>query len=497
MQSRRIVCGVAGCLLFLFAASAANALPAFARKYRTSCQTCHVAFPKLNTFGQAFRLLGYRMPGETEAQVKEPEVPLGASAYKRLWPKAVWPGAVPSQVPLSVTAEFQVQTSSALEDGEVEKVDGDFIFPSAVGLVVAGTAGDNISYFGEIGFSQSVEDGVIESETEVEHIDMRFIRPIKDSMAFNVKIGAFQPELVSTFDHARRLTVANYDSMFGVSPIALGGADSVGGGGHGGGAGVALPAIATGFEFYGVVNGRILWTAGIVNGIGPGEETFDGNGSKDLYGRVAYKWGGLNFDGSNIDSYAGSSKNWRERSFTVGLFAYAGDGSDIFVPFGMDEHDEGALPPDEQADAVPGDENEDHESLESGFIEDEDFTRFGFDFNLYYDDLNLFGAYYEADDTLNVFSDLDGVPGDRVAELSGESSFTSYFLEADFVFGYPWLHGSARYEGVEFDTAPDWERATLSLTGLVRANVKTTLEYTWDLNESKNYFYWLSFGIAF
>ena len=37
-------------------------IPAFARKYRTGCTTCHTAAPKLNVLGEAFRLNGYRFP---------------------------------------------------------------------------------------------------------------------------------------------------------------------------------------------------------------------------------------------------------------------------------------------------------------------------------------------------------------------------------------------------------------------------------------------------
>jgi hypothetical protein len=61
----------------------ASAIPAFARKYGTSCQTCHTIFPKLNPFGVAFRLRGYRMPNETEDMVKEKPVSLGAPARCR------------------------------------------------------------------------------------------------------------------------------------------------------------------------------------------------------------------------------------------------------------------------------------------------------------------------------------------------------------------------------------------------------------------------------
>src|SRR6266545_7647041 len=83
-----------------------QAIPAFARKYQTSCQTCHIVFPKLNAFGEAFRLRGYRMPGETEEMVKEKPVSLGAPAYKRLWPEAVWPSDLPATVPLAVNLQL-------------------------------------------------------------------------------------------------------------------------------------------------------------------------------------------------------------------------------------------------------------------------------------------------------------------------------------------------------------------------------------------------------
>src|SRR5512138_2344278 len=97
-------------------APAAHAVPAFARKYQTSCQTCHIVFPKLNAFGEAFRLRGYRMPGETEEMVKQKPVSLGAPAYKRLWPQAIWPGQLPGNVPLAVNIKFADANSSTVNE---------------------------------------------------------------------------------------------------------------------------------------------------------------------------------------------------------------------------------------------------------------------------------------------------------------------------------------------------------------------------------------------
>ena len=85
MGKRSLVSGALIAALFtVLVGTDAWAIPAFARKYQTSCQTCHIAYPKLNPFGNAFRLRGYRMPGETEDLVKEVPVPLGVDAYKRV-----------------------------------------------------------------------------------------------------------------------------------------------------------------------------------------------------------------------------------------------------------------------------------------------------------------------------------------------------------------------------------------------------------------------------
>ena len=35
----------------------------FSRKYGTSCNTCHIAIPKLNKFGLAYKMNGYFWPG--------------------------------------------------------------------------------------------------------------------------------------------------------------------------------------------------------------------------------------------------------------------------------------------------------------------------------------------------------------------------------------------------------------------------------------------------
>jgi len=40
----------------------AQAMPVFAQRYRLQCTACHSVLPELNTFGNAFRDAGYRLP---------------------------------------------------------------------------------------------------------------------------------------------------------------------------------------------------------------------------------------------------------------------------------------------------------------------------------------------------------------------------------------------------------------------------------------------------
>src|SRR5512141_3165979 len=119
----------ASLLLAFLQVPTASAIPAFARKYQTSCQTCHIGFPKLNAFGEAFRLNGYRMPQETEEQIKLKPVSLGADAYKKMWPRAIYPSDLPGQVPLAFNVKMASVYSSSLDESGRHLTQNDFQFP--------------------------------------------------------------------------------------------------------------------------------------------------------------------------------------------------------------------------------------------------------------------------------------------------------------------------------------------------------------------------------
>jgi len=462
--------GLAGALLL--GVPDAQAIPAYARKYQTSCQTCHTAYPKLNPFGQAFRLLGYRMPGETEEMVKEPPVKLGAPGYKRLWPDAVWPSDIPGTVPLSLSTDFTSVTSRTTgeEDGEKETVKNDFQFPEEVALLSGGTLGESLSFFGELVFHEEVEDGVAESGLEIEHAQLNFNGPFGWGTAFNLRLGRLMPEIAQWFGHGASLIKGDAPAVIAMyQPIGAEGGSEVGGEHHGGG--IALPHGVDGIEVYGVVKHRFLYSAGIANGIGPGQSSFDGNNSKDFFGRIAYKLGGLALDG---EGFVPSDKNWAEKSFELGAFAYRGNGRDIFFPA---HHMES------------GDTADEH------VLEDQTFYRVGVDANIYVQDLNVVAGYVHGRDTLALYEVMDET---RALHESGPFTYDAWFVEGDYVI-WPWLHGAIRYEWLRpaNEEAPDFKRVTPNLTALIRANVKALVQYERDLGESDDYTFLANVRFAF
>ncbi len=450
------VCAAA-LVVLIVPAKSADAVPAFARKYQTSCQTCHIVFPKLNAFGEAFRLRGYRLPGETEELVKEKPVSLGAPAYKRLWPNAIWPGEVPGTVPLAVNVKMAVVHASTLnEDGTVTSINNDFQFPQEVNIFGAGTLGDHVSFFSEATFGES-PDGSI--EVELEHAHMGFDSPFGPEDLFHFRIGKIAPNLDDGFQEMWISTDAHIDSLFAYNPIGAQGGTGLAEGVEP--EPISLPALIRGIEGYGMIKHRMLWVAGLANGVasGPTDTTgrFDGNNAKDVYARFDFKIGGMGLDGYTGGQTQVSDQNWRDNSLRVGVFTYRGDASHI--PF-----------------AAP-------EERVAMNIEDRHFLRTGIYASWFLRDLNVFGAYLRGTDTLNLYGMRSGALLDTI-----QPNYHASFAQADYVI-YPWLQASYRYETV----APgDREVSSLrtgvaNVSALIRANIKAMVEYHRDLREGRNY----------
>ena len=130
----------------------AQALPVFARKYATSCITCHTIYPKLNDVGEAFRRNGYQFPTNEDILVKEEPIKLGTDAYKEMFPNSIWPSTLPSIPPVSI---FTITQNVVNVNPHGQLANWSFDFPSDIEIIGAGAFGTDISGFYDLGFTPS------------------------------------------------------------------------------------------------------------------------------------------------------------------------------------------------------------------------------------------------------------------------------------------------------------------------------------------------------
>lgn len=62
-------------ILMILTIQPSHAIPAFARKYSFACAMCHTVWPRLNDFGQQFRLNGYQLTGQESKEIPVWQLP--------------------------------------------------------------------------------------------------------------------------------------------------------------------------------------------------------------------------------------------------------------------------------------------------------------------------------------------------------------------------------------------------------------------------------------
>ncbi|MEE8202093.1 MAG: hypothetical protein V3R29_13120, partial [Candidatus Acidoferrales bacterium] len=427
-----VVVSVVVSVFFLTFSQPASAVPSFARKYKTSCMTCHVAPPKLNAFGRAFRNSGYRMPEGDEDLVKQEKSPLGAPAWKQVWPEGIWPADIPGGTMLGFILE------SSYTINQSAQVTNEFDGIEEIGLLLGGTVGESFSFFGDIDLFEEGEPG---------GIGRLFFQYNNPSRYFNVKIGQFEPRAVPFSNHRRLIRLTNYLSnvfptvpagnFFGFSPNQKG-VELWGGLEGPGGKGGLLWAV-------GVVNGEFGGAAEALEESALGEliekleehaeevgGEFDVNSGKDVYLQASYKIGGLGVFGSGSETTV-QTNNWRDDSLTLGGYLYRGTaGAFLDTPLGEVFEDNGNR-----------------------------FIRAGVTFDWWFKDLNLFGGFQINNDDLQ-----DG----------REFNVGITTIEANYVTPWPWVQPAVRFEAVNPDFGSGFNRTTISTTLLLRANVILGLE---------------------
>jgi hypothetical protein len=432
-------------------AAPANAVPVFSRKYQTSCMTCHTAFPKLNPYGEAFRLNGYRLPAQTEEQIKEKPVSLGADAYKQMWPKMVYPSDLPGGAPFALNVKMASLYASTHDDSGKQVVRNDFQFPQEANLFTAGTLGDTFGAFAEVTFAEQPDGS---SEVEIEHARFDIDSPFGPRNLVHFRIGKFAPNLYDGFQEMWIMTDNAIDPLFAYDPIGFNGGTGLSDSG-----GVSLPDRVRGIEMYGVAKHRLFYALGISNTIGAGgpNGTFGNNAKKDLYARVDWKFGGMGLDGDTTGQTL-PAENWREKSLRVGVFGFTGDG--VNIPFDITDPSGAPFK-----------------------MQDVRYNRIGGFASAYYRDLNVFGVVLHGTDQLQT---LDH---DTLSLLREDKrDYDAWFAEADYVIRPP-FQVSLRYEHLRVGdvSVPSIKALNANATFLIRANIKAMLEYHCDLRDSQNY----------
>ena len=426
--------------LFLGAIPRTSAIPAFARKYQTSCTTCHNNFPELNDFGETFKKNGFKFPKDDETFVKEPPVMLGAKAQREAFPKAIYPGEIPGTIPIgfrfSGFATYNSKQPLAL--GFLPRTD--LFTPDTFAIIAAGSFGPNISFWVDDDISaegSGAEGGLGDGYLKVNDLG-HYIRLPKD--ALNVRFGQFELDL--PFTQARTINLSDYDIYGQTSNIAsLPGTTANP---------FALGASQRGIEIGGYPNdGNFSWSATLLNGNNGDPAS---RNSKDVYIRVSERFN-LERDASVRKEVqaAGPTGPRDHTSLRLGSFYYYG---------------RNALNADRVA--FP----------EFGVIH-EPFYRVGGDFRFKYRQFELYGLGMYGHDA-NLIPNFTTFGLDQGPPVT----FNGGFAEAEYWF-YPWLIGIMRFDAVNSPT--DFlngvsRRNTRNRYGpgvqfLVRSNIKVAFEY--------------------
>jgi hypothetical protein len=301
MIMSRLTSLVVAVVTSLSLAGTARAIPAFARKYGTSCQTCHTVYPRLSPFGEAFRRNGFRFPGKDGDFVKQETVPLGQDAYKDVFPKAVWPGIIPDSVPLAVGFNGQAvihpdrNSAAAVADNHSVITFNDLIAEGHIWT--GGSFGEKVTYFGEVTFSS---DGTI----DVEHAQLHWNDIVGPKHLLNLRIGRGFSTITSFGPHSSYVADAIMPSM----PVtALNGGTT---------SSWNVLDHYNGLELTGMVAGRFDYAIGVNAGANA-----DIRPSENFYAHIGGKIGGMRLDGEG-DSTGNPEKPWAETAATIDLFGY-------------------------------------------------------------------------------------------------------------------------------------------------------------------------------
>jgi hypothetical protein len=437
-------------LVMLASVPKGSAIPAFSRKYQTSCTTCHNNYPELNDFGEAFKKNGFKFPKDDEVFVKEPPVLLGSKAQKEAFPGAVYPGEIPGYLPIAFRYEGNFTLNRKQPAGSIQPGSftprTDLFAPNTFTIISAGSFGQNLSFWidddisvGAANANGGMGDGWLKYSDLGHGIGL-------PKNALNVRFGQFELDL--PFTQAKTIYLSPFD-IYNEAAVAgsLGTANNP----------VIFGAPQRGIEFGGTPNnGNFNWSVAVTNGSNVGTAT---RSSKDVYVRVSQKFN-LERDpeSRNAIQAAGPTGPRDHTSIRLGFFYYYGKNQ---------QNQDGGI------------------STDLATIE-EPFYRVGGDLRFKYRKMELFGLGMFGHDDNHLFT-----PPATIA-VAPAVKFSGGFVGANYWF-YPWLIGTFHYDvvnsGADFaNGTPASEHQTRNRFSpgfqvLVRANIKVVGEYQYTFGQ--------------
>ncbi len=150
--------------LSLLKPSAADAIPAFARRYKVSCSTCHAPFPKLKDYGHEFAGNGFYIPEE------EKERDYVTAGDELLW----LPRSFPLAIRFDAYGVYEEETNA----------DTDLQIPWGIKILSGGSVYRNIGYYFYFYLSERGEVAGIE-DAYVHFNDI-------GGIPFDIMVGQFQ-----------------------------------------------------------------------------------------------------------------------------------------------------------------------------------------------------------------------------------------------------------------------------------------------------------------
>lgn len=456
---------ISGCLVLFssfLVVPKGKAIPAFSRKYQTSCTTCHNNYPELNDFGEAFKKNGFKFPKDDEVFVKQEPVMLGSKAQKEAFPEAVYPGEIPGTIPISFRYEgnfnWNAKQPSAVVAAGNYVPRTDLFVPNTVTIIAAGSFGPNLSFWIDDDLSAAgsgANGGLGDGWLKYNDLGRVFHLP-KNSL--NVRFGQFEPDL--PFTQARTYYLSGFDVFNQANvaqnpcPAAPVPADTICQTANNP---FILGTPQRGIEFGGYPNnGNFNWSVAILDGTGSAYglgPAISARNTKDVYVRASYK---INLERDPESRHAiqaaGPTGPRDHTSIRLGTFYYHGTNQQNFggTTFNF-----------------------------TGTI-DEPFYRVGGDIRFKYRHLEVFGVGMVGHDD----NHLVDTTGTGSILKTNAVTFTGGFVGGNY-WVFPWLIATMRYDFVnspsDFVNGLSRYRTRNSFRPgyqiLVRANIKIVGEY--------------------